>query len=241
MSKKVHVLVVDDEPDIRESFEEYLELQGYRVTCADGSAAARRVVASEPVDVALLDVSMPGEDGLSLARYLREHTDLAIIIIASAGDVIDRTIGLEVGADDYLAKPVNLRELGARVLAVLRWKRGEREAAARARAGGDARYVAFGHCRLDIDAQRLIGTGGEDIAISAMDYRMLKVLADNPCRVLSRDRLFSLTRGRDWDPTGRSVDIQIVRLRRKIEADARRPRYIKTVHGAGYVFSPLGE
>jgi two-component system phosphate regulon response regulator OmpR len=238
MTGKVHILVVDDEPDIRESFQEYLELNGYRVTCADGSASARRIVEKHEVDLALLDIAMPGEDGLSLARYLREHKDLGIIMVASAGEPIDRVIGLEVGADDYLSKPVDLRELAARVAAVLRWKHGSAAGAGPTVAVNDAASVPFGECRLDPESHTLLGADGEEIAITEMDFQVLKLFSENPGRPLSREQILNATRGRDWDPADRSVDIQIGRIRRKIEPDPKKPSVIKTVHGRGYVYHP---
>jgi two-component system phosphate regulon response regulator OmpR len=236
MSSKVHILVVDDEPDIRESFQEYLEINGYRVSCADGAASARRIVDEHEIDLALLDISMPGEDGLSLARYLREHTNLAIIMVASAGDVMDRVIGIEVGADDYLAKPVDLRELLARVAAVLRWKHATPARASPPAEGSGSAMVAFGECRLDIDSHRLLAADGEEIPITEMDFQVLKLFAENPGRTLSREQILQATRGRDWDPADRSVDIQMGRIRRKIEPDPKKPTIIKTVHSRGYVY-----
>lgn len=238
MSEKVHILVVDDEPDIRESFQEYLEINGYRVTCADGAATARRVVDENAIDLALLDISMPGEDGLSLARYLREHTELAIIMVASAGDVMDRVIGIEVGADDYLAKPVDLRELVARVAAVLRWKHGAPQGASPA---GDGAVVPFGECRLDTDSHSLLDGDGKSIPITEMDFQVLKLFAENPGRTLSREQILQATRGRDWDPADRSVDIQMGRIRRKIEPNPGKPTIIKTVHSRGYAYFPPDE
>jgi DNA-binding response OmpR family regulator len=238
MSEKVHILVVDDEPDIRESFQEFLEMNGYRVNCAESAAQARELVEEHAIDLALLDISMPGEDGLSLARYLREHTDLAIIMVASAGDVMDRVIGIEVGADDYLAKPVDLRELSARVAAVLRWKHSAPVGGASETATGGRALVPFGRCRLDLESHRLLDGEGESISITEMDFQVLKLFAENPGRTLSRDQILQATRGRDWDPADRSVDIQMGRIRRKIEPDPKKPTIIKTIHSRGYAYSP---
>lgn len=238
MSKKVHILVVDDEPDIRESFQEYLEINGYRVSCADGAASARRIVDEHEIDLALLDISMPGEDGLSLARYLREHTDLAIIMVASAGEVMDRVIGIEVGADDYLAKPVDLRELTARVAAVLRWRHATPAGTNRPAAGDGGALVPFGNCSLDTDSHRLLGANGAEISITELDFQVLRLFAENPGRTLSREQIFEATRGRDRDSSDRSVDIQMGRIRRKIEPDPKKPTIIKTVHSRGYVYHP---
>ena len=232
----VHILVVDDEPDIRESFQEYLELLGYTVSCAADSATARRMVTEHAFDLALIDIAMPGEDGLSLARFLREHSNIALIIVASAGDAIDRIIGLEVGADDYVPKPVNLRELEARVRAVLRWKTWSWRPA---EGGGQASArIPFGVCQLDPDARKLYAPDGAEIPITAMDYRLIKAFAEHPDKVLTRQRLFELTRERDWSPAERSIDLQIARLRRKIEPDTARPQAIRTVHGSGYRYTP---
>ena len=238
MNDKVHILVVDDEPDIREGFQEYLEMNGYRVSCAEDAASARHIVDGQEIDLALLDISMPGEDGLSLARYFREHTDLAIIMVASAGDVMDRVIGIEVGADDYLAKPVDLRELLARVTAVLRWKQGVPGGTATPVADDDRKLIPFGECRLDTESHKLMDAEGVDISITEMDFQVLKLFAENPGRTLSREQILQATRGRDWDPADRSVDIQMGRIRRKIEPDPKKPEIIKTVHGRGYVYHP---
>ena len=240
MSNGVHILVVDDEPDIRESFQEYLEMNGYRVSTAADAAEARRLVDDNDIDLALLDISMPGEDGLSLARFLREHTDLAIIMVASAGDVMDRVIGIEVGADDYLAKPVDLRELAARVAAVLRWKQAAPASGTAIPGTGDGATIPFGECRLDFESHRLLDGDGESIDITEMDFQVLKLFAENPGRTLSRDQILQATRGRGWDPADRSVDIQMGRIRRKIEPDPKKPTVIKTVHSRGYVYTPPG-
>ncbi len=233
-----HIVVCDDEPDIRDTVGEYLELQGYRVSAVDGGPALRELVDKEKVDIVVLDIMMPGEDGLSLARFLRERGDTAIIMLTASGETVDRIIGLEMGADDYLAKPVDLRELLARIKAVLR----RTTAQAAVSGGGPAKSsesaVHFGSCLLDIDQHKLFGADGEEIAITAMEFNLLKVFADHSGRVLNRDQLLEMAHDRDWDPFDRSIDIRISRLRKKIEQDPAKPQVIKTVRGVGYIFSP---
>jgi two-component system phosphate regulon response regulator OmpR len=180
----------------------------------------------------LLDVRLPGEDGLALARWLRERHDVAIIMLTAAGEVIDRVVGLEVGADDYIGKPFDLRELLARVKSVLRRSAGAKPAAAA------SRRVLFGSCLLDLDRHQLVGRGGEDIPLTAMEFDLLRAFAEHPNRVLSRDQLLTLTRNREWEPFDRSIDIRIARLRRKIEEDPDNPKTIKTIRGSGYIFIP---
>ena len=227
------IAVVDDEADIRDMLQDYLQLHGMNVVAADGAESLRRIIDETPIDLVLLDISMPGEDGLSLARYLREHTQVGIIMLTARGDVIDRIVGIEIGADDYLVKPVDLRELLARVSAVLRRYRLSIEAS-----NDETRsaQVAFGDCRLDLDAGQLFDAEDRPIKITAMEFDLLKAFAEHPDRVLSRDQLLDLAHSRDWDPFDRSIDIRIARLRRKIEHDPARPRIIKTVRGIGYRF-----
>lgn len=240
VSEAAHIVIVDDEPGIRVTLEEYLMLQGYRVTCADGGEALRRIVEEEAIDLVVLDITMPGEDGLSLARFLRETQDVGIIMLTAAGDVVDRIVGLEMGADDYLAKPVDLREFLARVKAVLR-----RSAAMAAGAGAGAEgaegvavsEARFGACRLDLDAHKLFDAEGAEIPITSMEFDLLKAFAEHPNRVLSRDQLLDMAHDRDWEPFDRSIDIRIARIRRKVERDPAKPQVIKTVRGAGYLFA----
>lgn len=240
VSEAAHIVIVDDEPGIRITLEEYLMLQGYRVTCADGGEALRRIVEEEAIDLVVLDITMPGEDGLSLARFLRETQDVGIIMLTAAGDVVDRIVGLEMGADDYLAKPVDLREFLARVKAVLR-----RSAAMAAGAGAGAEgaegvavsEARFGACRLDLDAHKLFDAEGAEIPITSMEFDLLKAFAEHPNRVLSRDQLLDMAHDRDWEPFDRSIDIRIARIRRKVERDPAKPQVIKTVRGAGYLFA----
>ncbi|MEQ9812786.1 MAG: response regulator [Azospirillaceae bacterium] len=237
MDKGASIVVVDDEPDIRDTFAEYLTLNGYQVTAVESAAALRRHLAEGGApDLIILDLAMPGEDGLSLARHLKENSAIAIIMVTGAGEVIDRIIGLEIGADDYLAKPVDLRELLARVKAVLRRTRG------RARAVGQAggNEVSFGRCRLNLDTRKLYDGEGREIALTAMEFDLLKAFAENPNRVLTRDQLLDLAHNKDWEPFDRSIDIRITRIRRKIESDPSKPSIIRTVRGAGYMFASDG-
>lgn len=239
MGKEAQLVVVDDEPGIREILREYLETQGFQVTAADGGDALRAIVADRDVDLVILDITMPGEDGLSLARFLRENHDVGIIMLTGAGDIVDRIIGLEVGADDYLGKPVDLRELLARVKAVLR-RAGGRGGARTEPAEEPGDSVQFGKCTLDMATHRLIDESGDEIAITAMEFDLMRAFAERPNRVLSRDQLLELAHNRGWEPFDRSIDIRIARLRRKIEEDPSEPKILKTVRGAGYVFSPDG-
>ena len=241
MEETAHLIVCDDEPDIRDTLSEYLTRRGYTVSCAGDGVELRELVDKQPADAVILDINMPGEDGLSLARYLRERGDIAIIMLTASGDVVDRIIGLEMGADDYLAKPVDLRELQARIKAVLR--RGSKPAAdsAAPAAASSGETVQFGRCILDLGAYKLFDQDGAEIPITAMEFSLLKVFADNAGRVLNRDQLLEQAHDRNWDPFDRSIDIRISRLRRKIEANPSKPEVIKTVRGIGYRFSPTGD
>ena len=239
MADRAHIVVVDDEPEIRETLEEYLGMQGFAVTTASGGPDLRRAIAAGAVDLVLLDLNMPGEDGLSLTRYLRQETRVGIILVTAAGESIDRVVGLEMGADDYVPKPFDLRELLARVRSVLR--RLQVRSAAPAEKAEPAGLVAFGSCRLDLAGQRLFAADGSELAITAMEFDLLRTFARHPRQVLSRDRLLDLAHNRDWDPFDRSIDVRITRLRRKIEADPAKPQVIKTVRGAGYMFVPDGK
>jgi len=234
MAKSGRVLIVEDDRQVRETVADYLSTHGYEVAQAADGAAMRKALGAELPDLVLLDVRLPGEDGLALARWLRERHDVAIIMLTAAGEVIDRVVGLEVGADDYIGKPFDLRELLARMKSVLR--RAEKSRAQPA--AGASRRVLFGTCQLDLDRHQLIGASGEDIALTAMEFDLLRAFAEHPNRVLSRDQLLTLTRNREWEPFDRSIDIRIARLRRKIEDDPDNPKTIKTIRGSGYIFIP---
>lgn len=235
MNAKPTILIVDDEAEMREVLDEYFVAQGYATLGAENAVAARSLVARHPIDLALLDVNLPGEDGLSLARYLRErHARIAIVMLTSAGAVVDRIVGLEVGADDYVPKPFDPRELLARVKSVLRRTSSDR------RADAGAEQVRIGRCVLDLAAHRLLDEAGQDVPMSPLEFDLLKALARHPHRALSRERILNLSQRRDWDPFDRSVDLRIMRLRKKIEPDPEHPQYIRTIRNEGYVFIPGG-
>ncbi|MGF1625194.1 MAG: response regulator [Alphaproteobacteria bacterium] len=229
-----HVVVVDDESEIRDSVAEYLVLHGFEVTTADGGPALREIVAGrKPIDLVILDLRMPGEDGISLARFLREKGGIGIMMLTASGEVVDRIVGYEVGADDYMIKPFDLRELLARVKSLLRRISTAPVPAMQV----SARTIRFGRFELDLDAHKLCGDG-KDIPLTAMEFDLLKAFAQHPNRVLNRDQLLDMAHNAEWDPFDRSIDIRITRIRRKIESDPSKPQIIKTVRGAGYMFVP---
>jgi two-component system phosphate regulon response regulator OmpR len=236
VSPKATILIVDDEPDVREVLEDYFGAHGYAVLGAESADVAKATVARRPVDLALVDINMPGEDGLSLARHLRErYATIAIVMLTSASTVVDRIVGLEMGADDYIPKPFDPREVLARVKSVLR----RMSAAGRADLGGGR--VRIGRCVLDLAAHRLMDDEGGEVPISPLEFDLLKALAEHPNQALSRERILNLNGQRDWDPFDRSVDLRIMRLRRKIEPDPGQPRFIRTLRNEGYVFVPDGQ
>jgi DNA-binding response OmpR family regulator len=233
-SSKATILIVDDEPEVREVLEEYFVAHGYAAIGAASASAARTIVAQQSIDLALVDIHMPGEDGLSLARHLRErYAKIAIVMLTSAATVVDRIVGLEMGADDYVPKPFDPRELVARVRSVLR----RTSAAARADLG--ASRVRIGRCVLDLAAHRLTDEKGAEVPMSPLEFDLLKALAEHPNRALSRERILNMSQ-RDWEPFDRSVDLRIMRLRKKIEPDPEHPRYIRTIRNEWYIFVPGG-
>jgi len=234
------VLLVDDEPELRALLAEYFGRNGFDVMQAENAAAARAQVAERVPDVAVLDINMPGENGLSLARALREaHPRLAVLMLTTAGEAIDRIVGLEVGADDYIAKPFELRELLARVRAVLR--RLQVTAAPVAPAVEvEPERVAFGPCQLDMARRKLFGAGGEEIDITAAEFDLLALFARHPNRPLNRDQIMEQAHNRGWDVFDRSIDLRVMRLRRKVERNPDKPEVIKTVRNVGYVYVPAG-
>lgn len=235
MGEDAHIVVVDDDPDVRDTVHEYLLRQGYAVSKADGGAALRALMAERPIDLAILDINMPGESGLTIARELRSRGKVGIILLTANTDEVDKIVGLEVGADDYVTKPFNPRELLARVRAVLR-----RATAGEAPVATMGREVRMGRCMLNLDRHRLFDTDGAEVPITAMEFDLLSAFAQNPNRVLSRDRLLDIAHNKEMEAFDRSIDTRVARLRGKIEVDAATPQTIKTVRGAGYIFVPAG-
>lgn len=236
MTDAARILVVDDDPRLREMLRRFLQQEGFTVALAADGGAMRKELAARPFDLVLLDLVLPGEDGLALARELRSGSDMPIIILSGKGDTIDRVVGLELGADDYLPKPFHLRELLARVRTVLRRSGGRREEAPPpAVAEGQ---LAFEGWRIDPARRELRDPEGRTVELTSGEFELLLCFARHPQRVLTRDQIMDLTRGRDWSPLDRSIDNQVRRLRKKVEADPDAPQLIKTVRGAGYVFTP---
>jgi two-component system OmpR family response regulator len=235
MPNPPHILVVDDHREIRELVSRALAKEGFRVSTAADGHAMRQVLADSRIDLILLDLMLPGEDGLSLCRSLRSQSNIPIIMLTAKGDEVDRVIGLEMGADDYLPKPFGSRELVARIRAVLRRNRGN----AAPDAGEQPKHYRFDRWRLDTARRELIRDDGTAVPLSTGEYDLLVALAERPQRVLSRDQLLDLARGRTATTLDRSIDTQVSRLRRKIEEDPADPRIIKTVWGGGYMFTAI--
>jgi len=232
VSGPVRLLLVDDEQSLREPLAAYLERQGFRVVQAANAGEARSVLAEEAPDLVLLDIMMPGEDGLSLCRHLTETRAIPTIFLTARGEATDRIVGLEIGADDYVVKPFEPRELVARIRSVLR--RSNRTALPDAAAAED---FIFDCWRLDPLKRRLIDPEGAVVAISSLEFRLLMAFVEHPRQVLDRDRLLDMVQGREAHLFDRAVDNQVSRLRRKIEVDSRNPQLIQTVWGGGYMLA----
>ncbi|MBB1249114.1 response regulator [Rhizobium sp. G21] len=231
-SQKEHILVVDDDQRIRQMLARYFEDEGYRVTAVADGAAMRDALRSDAFDIVLLDLMLPGESGLELARDIRARFETPIIMLTGKDDVLDRIVGLELGADDYMSKPFHLREVLARIRTVLR-----RRAPPRQEAPVEADQVIFEGWTLDLSRRSLTRADGQMVDLTTGEFDMLAVMARNAGRVLSRDRLMDLTRGRNLEAFDRTIDAQIARLRKKIEDDPGNPQIIKSVRGIGYVFT----
>ena len=234
-----HIAVLDDERDITRLLAGYLAAQGYRVTQLHSGAALMATMASDAPALVLLDLGLPGEDGFAIARQLRERFQCGLVIVTGRGDAVDKIVGLEVGADDYVTKPFDLRELVARIKAVLRRiaPAASTDALATVEVERPGRYQ-FAGWAFDMAARRLIDPQGHEIVLTTGEFDLLGVLMRHPGRVLSRDFLLEQTRGREAGPFDRTIDVQIGRLRKKIEPDPERPELIKSVRGAGYVLIP---
>jgi DNA-binding response OmpR family regulator len=231
-----HIAIVDDEPDITQLLAGYLSRQGFRVSALGSGHALIELMSADRPDLVLLDLGLPGEDGFAIARQLRERWLCGLIIVTGRGDAVDKVVGLEIGADDYVTKPFDLRELLARIKAVLRRLAPPAEAAAAPQASRER--LCFDGWELDVAARRLLDRSGESVLLTGGEFDLLCVLAQHAGRVLSRDFLLEHTRGRDAAPFDRTIDVQIGRLRRKLGDDADDPRIIKSVRGVGYVLTP---
>jgi two-component system OmpR family response regulator len=233
MEPSPHILIVDDEREIREPLAKYLVKNGLRVSIAAGAAEARKEIKTSAIDMVVLDIMMPGEDGLSLCRHLRETTDIPVILLTAMVEDTDRVVGLEIGADDYLTKPFNPRELLARIRAVLR----RANAVPHAREAAAGERLKFGGWVLHMDRRELVGDDGVAAPLSTVEFKLLAAFLRRPGIVLSREQLLDLTSGRGADVFDRTIDNQVSRLRRKIETDPKNPVLVKTVWGGGYMFT----
>jgi len=235
-----HIAVLDDEADITRLLATYLQGQGFRVSQLHSGESLLQLMETDPPALVLLDLGLPGEDGLAIARRLREHWHCGLVIVTGRGDAVDKVVGLEIGADDYVTKPFDLRELLARIRSVLR-RLDPADAALAAPAALSPQAgerVRFGDWLLDIGARRLQDPAGAEVVLTGGEFDLLVAFVRHPGRVLSRDFLLETTRGREAAPFDRTIDVQVGRLRRKLEADLDRPELIKSVRGAGYIFIP---
>jgi two-component system OmpR family response regulator len=233
MAELPHILVVDDEPAIGDLIRNYLVRHGLRVSVVADGEGLRQAMAESKPDLVLLDLGLPGEDGLALTRHIRTQSNIGVIIVTGSGESVDRIVSLELGADDFVAKPFDLRELLARIRSVLR-----RTAAASVKPPPpDTPEIRFAGWRLELQSRRLFAPDGAEIALTTGEFDLLSLFTENPNTVMSRDQLLQATRNRDAGPYDRAIDMQITRLRRKIETDPNNPLLIKAVRGAGYIFT----
>ncbi|MCP3474950.1 response regulator [Bradyrhizobium sp. CCGUVB1N3] len=243
MTQSQHIMIVDDEAPAREMVGDYLKMHGFTVTLCDGGKSLRTAIQGSMPDLVVLDLNMPEEDGLSIIRDLKSRINVPVIMLTATASPIDRVVGLELGADDYVAKPCELRELMARIRSVLRRSTPVKAVAAETAAAKSDKdqLVRFGTKWLDLEAQALRDDEGNEHPLTASEFGLLKVFAANPKRVLSRERLLELANARDAEAFDRAVDLRIMRIRRKIEPDPTKPAVIRTIRGGGYLFSPSGE
>ena len=235
MGDTTHILVVDDEKEIRDNITDYFEIHGFKVHGAADGEEMRGIVDREPISIVILDLRLPGEDGFVLCRELSKRPQLGVIMLTGSTETVDKVVGLEMGADDYVAKPFELRELLARVKSLLR----RLSQAPAEEDSPELREVAVGDFILGIDDRTLRDAEGNHLPLTSMEYDLLRVFVEHPNKVLNRDQLLDLAHNRSWDPFDRSIDVRITRLRKKIEPDPNTPRLIKTVRGVGYVYVPV--
>jgi DNA-binding response OmpR family regulator len=233
----INLLIVDDEPDVRTVLREFFELEGYRVSEARDGHEMRAHLERHPVSLVTLDINVPGQDGFALAREVRATRNVPIVMISGKQDPVDRVVALELGADDFITKPFHLREVLARVRAVLRRYQHEdvTSQAAPPHAGNDA--LGFDHFTMSRSRRELADLSGRVIELTAAEFNLLDLFVSNPARVMSRDHIMDRLKGNEWSPFDRSIDTLVARLRKKIEGDTEHPRLIKTVRGVGYVFT----
>jgi DNA-binding response OmpR family regulator len=238
ISLPIRIAIVEDEPDLRDAVAEYLGANGYDVLTAENADAMRELVATESIDLAILDIAMPGEDGLSLGRWLRQQAPMGIIYATAAGSAIDRIVGLELGADDYVVKPYELRELLARVRSVLRRvpRPGENPAVGKP-AEPERRVISFGDFKADLDGRMVTGRGGAILDLAKSEFDVLEIFLTRSNRLLSRATISDAIGFAEDPESSRAVDIRIMRLRKKIEDDPSNPKFLRTVRGEGYIFS----
>ncbi len=250
-STSIHIAVLDDETEITLLLANYLQVHGFRVSQRHSGRALLELMRQDPAAVVLLDLGLPGEDGITIARQVREQWQCGLVIVTGRGDAVDKVVGLEIGADDYVTKPFDLRELLARIRAVLR-RTAAVPAAAPVTTAVEAAsaphapptqstpptLLRFSGWTLDVAARRLVAAQGDEVPLTTGEFDLLRVMAENTGRVLSRDFLLERTRGRDGGPFDRTIDVQIGRLRRKLGDDPNQPRIVKSVRGAGYLFVP---
>lgn len=237
MTQKARIIVCDDEEPMRELLEELLTDEGYAVITARDGADLRRLVPQVRPDLVICDLRMPGEDGLSLTRWLRAESHAAVLLLTGMGSVLDRVVGLEMGADDYLPKPFEPAELRSRIKAVLR----RTMAPVHVTNGRPASRTRIGRCVVDVEQKTMFDENGEQVPLTSMEFDLLYTFISHPKRVLTRDQLLEMAHHQRWDPFDRSVDIRITRLRKKIEVDPSKPAVLRTVRGEGYMLVPDGE
>lgn len=233
MNQAQNILIVEDDVDVRSQLDEYMAQAGFRTVAVENVENARLAIREQDIALVLLDLGLPGEDGLSLAREIKDGNKSGLIILTGRGEVVDRVVGLELGADDYIAKPYHLREVLARSRSVLRRIDGSTQS------DESESKVLFGHWTFDLMRRVLVSSqDNREIRLTTLEFQLLEAFLQNRSRVLSRERLLDLVTGRKWDPYDRAIDVQVARLRRKIEDDPRRPELIVTVRGEGYMFTP---
>ena len=236
MSSGARIIVCDDDPDVRELVTDLLNRDGYQVEAAEDGIALRRLVPTFRPDLVVCDLRMPGEDGLSLTRWLRGESHAAVLMLTGMGSTTERIVGLEMGADDYLAKPFEPAELRARIKAILR-----RTMSGNLIEGRPSARIKVGRCIVDTEMKAMFDEAGERVELTAMEYDLLYTFITHAKRPLNRDQLLELAHHKKWDPYDRSIDMRIARLRKKIEFDPRKPSVLRTVRGEGYMLVPEGE